>query len=235
MASVRTRSESLNVSVATRLGLTGLSESKVIPLNVQGGPSHSQTLPHHCLQYLGQTPSEGKGRVTEAFWRADVRSESASKVILDERLEIMACTWTMNWGVQPELKPIAVSEICSLLTLGPSFIANFPTASERAETSCFSPTWQPKDQIQQLINSVKFLFAVLKSSSKVLVARCCFLLLLFCLFTKIITQVEDLSQRGKQASTPNHKENNEWCNSWARNWKRQCLYNEPGPALFMQV
>lgn len=69
MASVRTRSETLNISIAARLGLTGLSECKVIHLNVQGGPSPSQTLPRHCLQYLGQAPSEGSLRLSgELMW-----------------------------------------------------------------------------------------------------------------------------------------------------------------------
>lgn len=81
MALLRTRSESL---VETRQGLKGCLVSKVTHLNVQGGPSHSQTPPHHHLQQLGQSSSERKRRVAEALWRSDVRKENASKVMLDE-------------------------------------------------------------------------------------------------------------------------------------------------------
>ena len=85
IAILRMRSGSLNISIATRLGLKRLSVSKVIHFNVQGDPSEfpGSTISLH-LQHLGQTPSEGKRRVTEALWRADVRRESASKVILDD-------------------------------------------------------------------------------------------------------------------------------------------------------
>lgn len=86
MACLRTRSGSL---VATRQYSKEPSGSKVIHLNVQGGPSHSQTPPLHHLQQLGQTSSERKRRIAEALWTADVRKENASKVIPDE-----------SWGLQ---------------------------------------------------------------------------------------------------------------------------------------
>lgn len=146
--------------------------SKVVHLN-------SWALPHHCLQHLGQTPSEGKRRVAEALWRAEcLKSDPGWKLI-------MACTWTMNRAVQPGLRCIVVSKIWSLLTLGP-LMANFTIASGGTETSW----WKPKGQVQQHIYSVKLLFAVLKSSSNVFAVYCYFLLLLVCVFTRIITQVE---------------------------------------------
>lgn len=122
-ACLRTRSESL---IATRQGLKGCSVCKVIHLNVLDSPSHSQTPAHHHITAAARpdlTREEKKG-----CWSSlESWCEEGECLKSDPgwKLRIMACTWTTNRNVQPELRHRVASKIWSLSTLEPSFIANF--------------------------------------------------------------------------------------------------------------
>lgn len=60
MAILRTRSGSLNISLATRLGLKRLSVSKVIHFNAQGGPSEFAGSTTSLFATSGPDPIRGK-------------------------------------------------------------------------------------------------------------------------------------------------------------------------------
>lgn len=97
------------------------------------------------------------------------------------------------------------------------------------ETSCFLLLWQPEGQAQQHVHSVQLCCTAQLQQS---LYNVLLLSVVTCLFTTIATQVED---EFPVEGTPSHNENNGCCNSRACSWKRQCLYNQAVPALFMQV
>lgn len=147
------------------------------------------------------------------------------------KLRIMACTWTINRDVQPELRHRVASKIWSLLTLEPSFIANLTGGTGGTEMSCFLLLWQPEGQVQQHVHSVKLCCAI--QWNCVAPARPLQHIATFYCHLPF----HNLSGRGwvRCRSTPGHNDNNGCYNSRACRWKRQCLSNQPGPALFMQV
>lgn len=98
--------------------------------------------------------------------------------------------------------------------------------SGEAEMSCFLLLWQPEGQVQQHVHSVKLCCTAQLQQG---LYNILLLPIATCLFTMITTQVEDeLPVEGR----PTHQA---IMKTMAGSWKRQCLYNQPGPALFVQV
>lgn len=90
------------------------------------------------------------------------------------KLRIMACAWTINRNVQPELRHTVTSKIWSLLRLEPWFIANF-TVEELKQVAF---RFYGNQRVGFSSTFIQWNFAVLHSSSKAFKTYCYLLLLL---------------------------------------------------------
>lgn len=146
----------------------------------------------------------------------------------------MSCIWTINRNVQPELRHRVGQWNLKSIDTRTLIYSKFHSGG--TETSCFLLLWLPEGQVQQHVHSVKLCWAIQWNhvaparSLQQIVAFYCYLP-----FHKANHSGRGWVPCRRQASTPSHNENIGWYSSRARSWKRQCLYHQPGPALFLQV